>query len=491
MGRPKLNFKDHSQSFWLALPIVAVIGWFGVDRLIRDGTAAPFEEVITLAAAPAAVALPATPSAPAAAAPPAVAARQPAGTIDAKTVCATTAGDQLVIGDVIGVKVFERGAVPLNGADDTPQNIAFERRDLSGEIEIGADGTAALPLLGRVSFAGRGLACAEALVARDLAHQIRFDGQVTMAFVRRPVVLVNGAVARPGTYAYTPALTLGRLLVQAGSAAVGGPPEPAQLVAIRDQIDALDTDAAVLILELARNEALLAGSRTLKVAAEDAARVTRQIGPDALAAEGDILVALLEATAADVAAADQRIATDRNQIEMLGTAIAGLEQEVAVLRERRDLLEAQRRPRSLVSSATYDATLGLLAVERILLDRRQALTQTQERLDQALRDNELAAALRERETRLAIRDAAIALRRINRQIATLARQTNQGAARSSADEQYFIERPVASGFERIEGVSDTLLLPGDLVHVQPTTVSADMPGDRRVVPAAADEGSDG
>ena len=123
--------------------------------------------------------------------------------------------DVTVLGDRLALRFFEHSAMAAAPSADAPlrsESIVFERLDLSGSHEVGTDGAVSLPAIGHVDVIGRTLPCVEALVSIAASERLRLSGSVSAAFALRPPVLVRGVVRAPGAHAYSPGLTVERVL---------------------------------------------------------------------------------------------------------------------------------------------------------------------------------------------------------------------------------------------------------------------------------------
>lgn len=85
--------------------------------------------------------------------------------------------------------------------------------DLSGEIDVNADGTAVIPRLGPVQVAGYSGPDLRRLIETQLGEVLR-DPTVDVTVLRR--VRVLGAVVSPGLYALEPTMTIADAVAKAG-----------------------------------------------------------------------------------------------------------------------------------------------------------------------------------------------------------------------------------------------------------------------------------
>ena len=123
----------------------------------------------------------------------------PAHTRDAMEVPPPVADSALGVGDVFEVRVFGEA-------------------DLTGMYRVGPDGTITFPLAGVIPVEGLEPQAAAKRIADLLAHDILRNPQVTVLVKEQTSkkVVVMGQVSKPGTYAYTPAMTILEAITSAG-----------------------------------------------------------------------------------------------------------------------------------------------------------------------------------------------------------------------------------------------------------------------------------
>ncbi len=105
------------------------------------------------------------------------------------------------------------------GPQDGLSIIVWNQADLGGDYTVGADGTFAFPLVGRVRAGGLTIREFEAELVRLLAAGYFNKPQVTVSIgdYRSQRIFVVGAVREPGTYPLTGGMTLIEALANAGS----------------------------------------------------------------------------------------------------------------------------------------------------------------------------------------------------------------------------------------------------------------------------------
>ena len=101
---------------------------------------------------------------------------------------------------------------------DTFDVRVFGEPDLSGTHRVGADGTITFPLAGVIKVEGLEPQAAARKIAERLSDGILRNPQVSVLLKEQTSkkIVVMGQVSKPGTYAYTPAMTILEAITQAG-----------------------------------------------------------------------------------------------------------------------------------------------------------------------------------------------------------------------------------------------------------------------------------
>lgn len=400
--------------------------------------------------------------------------------------------DPVVIGDQLRLRFFERAvAAVLPGGPATTaaeRTIVFERLDLSGSFQVAADGTVSVPLLGRVHVADADLACAEAATRLAYFAALQTPATVTASFDARPQVLVKGAVRAPGTYSFTPGLTVDRLLAAAGAVGDGEIEAAAtQAALVQRRNDLLNLQAQKLGLQLKqrRLEAAADGAPEIRLDAREREQVLRLLGPERLQAERSALRAELEEAMA-LEAQKQAGLSD------LSARIADLESQVSLanaqldeLAQRRD--ELQRfKERGFVLAQQLDGTVfNIMVSERFQRGVKASLLTLQSEARLAREGLVAAKAQRQRELAMQIRDAAEAANQIEAQLRTVRSDLallDPTAAGSDTGVmlELVIIRPTEAGPVDLPAETTTRLLPGDLLSVTVRAAPELAGADRRI-----------
>ena len=124
-------------------------------------------------------------------------------------------GLSLAIGDKIKIMFLER--IGGGAGDNSPQSMnVVERVELTGDYTLQLDGNIYLPVLGSQKIAGLGLTEVQTHLQASFQDMFGKEARVSLSIIEREPVYVFGKVARPGTYEYTPGMTVLHALARAG-----------------------------------------------------------------------------------------------------------------------------------------------------------------------------------------------------------------------------------------------------------------------------------
>lgn len=386
----------------------------------------------------------------------------------------------VVPGDVLNVRYFEKSLVPTDGnPDGANTDIVFERLDLSGTFTVGADGAMSLPAVGHVDVTGLGLPCVETTVARAAFDRLGIGATVNAAFASRPQIVLDGAVREPGTYAFTPGLTVARLLALAGTVGSDNADSRGRLVELEARANELQRMAQGQSLMRKRLEAALSGQPTLDLAAfegnaPDAARINVELM--ALEAEYDAVTAVREKEQAELRTLDLRIESAERQLR-------AIERQYAYFSERNEHLSNLLK-KGVTTSDTLDTSqIRLMETDMARLEKADLLVQLKAQREMLERNSAMAATERRKATVHELRDLIARQDATQAQIETVVAQLeNIGGAPGGV--VVAIDRQGVDGPERIQADMKTEIRPGDFVTVSAATDQAD--GDISVLSGQID-----
>lgn len=384
------------------------------------------------------------------------------------------AAGSIVLGDKIQLRFFAAVRLPSAEADfsSTAQanSVAYERLDLSGIYDISEDGSAALPLIGRIDLAGQPLACAEALVAREIVALDTSVNSVSASFAARLPVTISGAVRAPGAYTHSPGMTVNRLLNLAGASFEDGPITPQDFESLIGQRNELRHRQILAAAELGRLTANMSGKDTIVI-------------PDGLGINVPITLpsALLDA---ETTALRQDMSVGRTIDARSAVSIAGLEQrfedtrsqlftvksQIASLQARYDEMTSFKS-RGLIQASQLDvAQSNLMELNRIGMQLETEQSSLQAQIALAKEDAQLAIQVRLQgfSQRAAALSGEISLLDVQLS-AVRSRLAGHGIGEDSADFALplvaTVLRTGTNGALRLTATLDTLIFPGDMVTI--------------------------
>ena len=384
------------------------------------------------------------------------------------------AAGSIVLGDKIQLRFFAAVRLPSAEADfsSTAQanSVAYERLDLSGIYDISEDGSAALPLIGRIDLAGQPLACAEALVAREIVALDTSVNSVSASFAARLSVTISGAVRAPGAYTHSPGMTVNRLLNLAGASFEDGPITPQDFESLIGQRNELRHRQILAAAELGRLTANMSGKDTILI-------------PDGLGINVPITLpsALLDA---ETTALRQDLSVGRTIDARSAVSIAGLEQrfedtrsqlftvksQIASLQARYDEMTSFKS-RGLIQASQLDvAQSNLMELNRIGMQLKTDQSSLQAQIALAKEDAQLAIQVRLQgfSQRAAALSGEISLLDVQLS-AVRSRLAGHGIGEDSADFALplvaTVLRTGTNGALRLTATLDTLIFPGDMVTI--------------------------
>ena len=390
--------------------------------------------------------------------------------------CATSepAPGSIVIGDRLQLRFFATVAVPrtAEGGGDAikAEPVAFERLDLSGTYEVGEDGSAALPLIGRVALAGQALSCAEAVIANAIALQDASVSAVTAAYSFRLPVTVSGAVRAPGAYSYSPGMTVDRLLNLSGATFSDGPITPQEFEGLLAQRDELMRRQITATLEMRRSEAVLAGRAELELSDSVLAEAPPEIINDLVATESAALTQ-------DIAVTKMNEVRRAVEVDGLKQKMADLEKQLALVSDQLGNLQsrldevATLKSKGLLQASQLDTLISnVMELNRIQLQLQTDRSNLTSQLALASQDAGLEVQKQRQELSRHIAELAgqISLLEVQRQ-AIDSRLAAHGIGTQGEDRilplQVSIQRTEPAGAYRFDATWQTPIFPGDMVNV--------------------------
>ncbi|PHQ62131.1 MAG: hypothetical protein COC10_11060 [Sphingobium sp.] len=305
-----------------------------------------------------------------------------------------------------------------------------------------------------------------------LKTEMDITATVTASFDARPPVLIQGTVIAPGSYEFTPNLSVRALLAKAGAG--GGTADTALYRALDARSHELRTLRAGLMLRHARLTAQRAGAQDLNLPADRLKSLHTQLGLDRVNGETAVLQAALDETALrkarDIAIradleSSLKIAETRRQLvrsryEHISRQRDELEVDIGA--ECRGQCGSSRRYDELrldnLNGRLSDFDLTVEEAESRVIASRHAL---------ARHDRDVAFAYAQADSKLAL-SAAETLAERNALDAEIVSVEAQIMDLGGATERSIrVERRQGAQIQTLNVQRDFLLLPGDLILVGP------------------------
>jgi polysaccharide biosynthesis/export protein ExoF len=421
-------------------------------------------------AVPSAAAAPAAP-APAAVAPPALATPTPA-TPAAKPPCdeVSVPAGHFEIGDNIKLVFYEYVADTENDKWGKKSGIGFEQStELSGEYMVQEDGTIAVPLLGSFVVHNRSAKDLQSDLAAAFEKVLGGKGFVTIRSNERPPIYVLGPVKAPGSFKYSPGMTVFHAMALAGG--YNQPIEPWQRMDAVHEVTKRNS-ALEELSDLLVRETVLKSERD-------------QVVPK-LPQQLIVLVGETKAKALIAAEVSRRLAivsAHQNRERLLAESIDTAKQDVQMLTSRlpsddliRSLKERSNALQTLLQKGAV-ARVQVIEVQGQLADAEQRRQDSIARLAEArqrLASLEQDKARLDADTRSELNTAVNA---VEQQIAGASRDADSssgvlgalkvqyGAPSEPSKFSYQIVRQTANGPVEFAARGMTPLYPGDLVRI--------------------------
>lgn len=371
----------------------------------------------------------------------------------------------VVPGDILQLRYFEKSAVSFDQEKSSSiAEIVFERLDLSGTFTVGVEGSLSLPAVGHIDVLGLSLPCIEALVARTAFDRLRLNSAINANFIARPQISLQGAVRSPGTYAFTPSLTVERLLAQAGSTGHDDPASRMRRIELQARASELQRVAQGLSLVQQRLEASLANERNLDFRIANASGAQLGLAPQrikteqmVLEAEHDAIQSLREKEQAELSLLDLRIDSAERKLEVIT-------RQHAYFSERVTFLDGLTEKGITTADTLVTAQIRQMDSEYALLEETQLVNQLKSQRTVLQRSFDVAAADLRKSKIDALRDLNASQDTIEGQIATVVAQL-ENTIIGTHGTVVTINRNGPDGTVQIEASPATELLPGDFVTV--------------------------
>ena len=382
-----------------------------------------------------------------------------------------------VVGDHLKIAFFERIDAADTSSAPAPSDLV-ERAELSGEYIVQEDGNLFLPLIGSVLAAGQSPQGFQDKLAERFKSALNRNAKVSIILTEREPIYVVGSITRPGTYKYTPGMTVMHAIALAEGLDGAGADFSRAAESIRER-ERLDRAVKHLHALLARQAVLVAerdgrppvAPRLVTLAGQSMAQELMA----KVAAERKLAIAARETQSS---ALDATITAAQSELEILRVRLTHVEASIKNRTERLDTLDSMRSRGTSSDFGLYQARGELADV----LDRadtaKSSIAQIEQKLSQARHDKmklefeaqiELHLALNAIDNDIAEEDLTlIASERLIRAAGNalhtrMLTPQNAGLA---------IVRRTPSGQRRIMADGMTVLQAGDLLEIVSTPLSS-------------------
>jgi protein involved in polysaccharide export with SLBB domain len=378
------------------------------------------------------------------------------------------------IGDKLKIVVYER-------IDDVQQDKwgrngdsgFIQRPEFSGEPTVEADGTITLPLLGQFPVDDRSAHALEQALAASFQQLTRHPGLVTIVSVERPPVYVLGPVKNPGTYKFTPGMTVLHAVALAGGFTVQIT-EPWKQLEVAKAAGNRRTSLQLLPKLLARISVLKAerDGAIPQVSPDLLNLVGPDVGEALIAREVQQRSGIAAARAAQRDALAASLAMAQQEIQRISKLQQPLDALIALRKERaeamKNLAEKGQIGREMVIQAQGDLMDAQQrrqdVASQLSLTAQRVLTAAQQEI--ARFDTDTRASL---ESQITVLDQQISTTDGDAATSLDVLSTLQpvGYAQRAGTEQthYVIVRRSVNGPAELAATGLTLLRPGDLVKL--------------------------
>jgi len=387
------------------------------------------------------------------------------------------------IGDKLKLAFFENVEDVERNKWGNAAGTGFQQHpELSGDYSVQEDGTISVPVLGMFKVLDLTLQELQAQMAVAFNKALGRKGFVTIMSIDRPPIYVLGPVKNPGSYTYSPGMTVLHAITLAGGFPREDGNEPWQkLEKIREQTKRYGTLES--ISELLTRQAVLKSERD-RGNPTPPPQLVELVGPAKAAAmmsaEVDRRSGIVTARMAQLQSAVQAVKMAQQEVDLLAAksrTVDAMDANVEALKKHADALSDLNRKGIIANYQVIDARTHVADAERNRQDVVSQLAQAKERLAAA----QQAQATLEANTRS----------EVDTQLLTLSQQIADAGRENRASEgilgalrvQYLTSPASAIGYQIVRQTSKgpvaytatgmSTLIPGDLVQVSTTEDNAD------------------
>ena len=381
----------------------------------------------------------------------------------------------LALGDRLKITFFEQIEPTVEEASSGQTHVPsiVERVELTGEFTVQLDGNMFLPLLGPTSAAGRPLLEVQGQMRSAFQKIFGRDARVSVVILEREPIYVVGAVARPGTYKYSPGMIVLHAVALSGGLEGGIGSDVSQFLESTREGERQQKATERLKKLLARS-AVLKAERT-----KGTPELTPRLMSLAGEAQAKALIAELtsirklttESRLAQVRAFDATIDAARRELESLHARIAHIEANIQSRAERVNTVRSLHSRGSTSGHGLAQVRSELSDVQERLQEALANISRTEQRIAQAQHERSKLAMEAQVEVE---RDLYATVSEIAQEELTLAtsRHVVNSISRphtwrdGKPDLSFDIVRRTAEGVKEFAASETTVLEPGDLIRIR-------------------------
>lgn len=376
----------------------------------------------------------------------------------------------LAVGDKVKLIVLE---IPEEqGLEKAADTLFIERAELTGEYVVQEGGSIDVPILGQIQAAEQAIEHVKQVLHEKYKEVFSHRAKVSLTLVSREPVYVVGPITRPGSYDYSPNLTVLHVIAKAG-----GPNAPSStnwehLEAIRERYK--------LQVSLSRQQKLLAQIAVLEAEAADQVptvperlRLLAGTAAETLIAEAQAVRAtIIEARNVKLQSLEAAMAASRRLLQNKDERIRYMTANVEGRQERLTALKGLKNKGGAVNFNYGQAMSDWSDANDRLQEALSVRAQVEERLTQLQMDHKqilLESRIELERDLAAARDKLMEEERTgasSAQIANLAPEVLRLSDVSSVRLRYSIQRKANGSVTTFEASESSTLRPGDLLIVK-------------------------
>ncbi len=379
-------------------------------------------------------------------------------------------GVVLAVGDRLKLLFLERISSGSGPPAPVAQN-AIERAELTGEYTVQSDGTLFLPVLGQVPMSGTLLPAAQEELQALYKKVYGKEARTSISLVSREPVYVLGPVLKPGTFEYSPGMTVLHALALAGGMHYGSAANAEYLDMLRER-QRLEQSGERQKKLLAKHAVFRAERTGKPVAVPDSlvALGTRTAAERLIAEFGDGRKPVLESRLLKIKSLQSTIEAARRELGSQRKRIAHITSNVESKEARTKILKGLMDAGNMRGAMFLQAKSELSDIRERLDEALGNKAQVEDRIDQAINEKQKVETdwRVELERDIALTEESLseeqAVSAASAQVLRLSNPRTAGGELGNIS--YQIHRRTSKGIEEMTASEGTPLEPGDLVRIR-------------------------